>query len=408
MKEISKQNFLIFLILYASLILGFYFGENSSRGAYPDFNAHLRVMNELNFGFRHFFLNYADFNYSHSPIWIVFLSIINKLSNIDITRFIFLHISILIPILFYFNLKLKYNDLDKNKLFCFSLIIFISPYFRSLSIWPGDENLALVFFLGSIFYFFKYEKKLTKINLLLHIIFLASASYLRPNYCFFSVFFFFNLFFNKKKENLFFYILLNIILSLPAFYYIFFLNVIFFVGHIENLLQNILNSVVFTVTIIFFYYIPFSKINDIKLISKNNYKLIISIFISLFFIYFFNYTTPGGGGIFYHFSKFISDTELIFFIIFIISIIYLINFFQINILSNFILLLTLIFLDLDNWFYQETFDPLLIILFALLFKIRKFEDFFNILTYKKIRKVYLFLFIFLIINYSVTFKLINI
>ena len=49
----------IFLILYTSLLAGFYFGENSSGGAYPDFLMRMGLIDSFKNNFKETFLNYT-------------------------------------------------------------------------------------------------------------------------------------------------------------------------------------------------------------------------------------------------------------------------------------------------------------------------------------------------------------
>ena len=141
----STYSILIFILFYLSLFIGFLIGEDTAGGAKYDYNFHLEV--------RDFFLsdtlnalkNFLNANAFHSPIFYIFLKYLLAF-NETIGRFIFLNISILIPIIFYLSLK-KIVDLDKSIILLISCFFFISPYFRSTAIWPGDENLAILFFL---------------------------------------------------------------------------------------------------------------------------------------------------------------------------------------------------------------------------------------------------------------------
>ena len=118
-----------------------------------------------------------------------------------------------------------------------SSIILISPYFRSYAIWAGDINLALLFLLCSILFFFKLkkEKKIEKKNLyiVLHVVSLAISAYIRPIYSLISIYFFYKIIkrFGLSKETSL-YITTNILLSLPAFYYVYGLDIVFFENRI--------------------------------------------------------------------------------------------------------------------------------------------------------------------------------
>ena len=63
----KKKKILIFIIAYTSLIVGFYFNENSSGGALPDFNHHFEVVLAFQKNFLDSIYNYHIFQNDHSP-----------------------------------------------------------------------------------------------------------------------------------------------------------------------------------------------------------------------------------------------------------------------------------------------------------------------------------------------------
>ena len=143
-----------------------------------------------------------------------------------------MNVIILCQFFFYKCLKIyfKNNEISDKLLLVLSCIIFFSPSFRSNSIWPESAMLGLLFFIISIFYFLKFEKKNKIKYCLLNILFLSVASYIRPSYCLFAIFYFFEFFiiFYKKKDffkNVILIIIANFILAFPAFYYVFIMDV---------------------------------------------------------------------------------------------------------------------------------------------------------------------------------------
>tara|TARA_B100001250_G_scaffold407879_1_gene429386 strand:- start:855 stop:1295 length:441 start_codon:yes stop_codon:yes gene_type:complete len=120
-----------------------------------------------------------------------------------------------------------------------------------------------------------------------------------------------------------------------------------------------------------------------------------SIFLILFF-YFFKYEQVTGGGFFYNFSVNFIKSKTVFYLILLLSIILVNSNFELKIKKNIILFLTLFFLELDSYFYQESFDPLLIILFILMFELKIIQNFFNNLNYGKINLLFFYLFLFLV------------
>ena len=217
----------------------------------------------------------------------------------------------------------------------------------------------------------------------------------------FSIYFFLKFYYNIKfSKNLIYYILLNILLSLPAFYYIFILEVNFFgEAFLANGMGfvNQINQFAITISIIFFYSIPIILNNYKNYLDIKNYKIINLIF-SIIFIYlvitYFNYEERFfemvyGGGIFYKFSNLIFKSNYFFYLIVFISFnILVISVFKdtknIDKFLNFILLLVLIFLEPDGFYFHETYDPLLYIVFLLLINSQQFSQFVEKLNFKNL------------------------
>ncbi|MDC0044187.1 hypothetical protein OAJ03_04765, partial [Candidatus Pelagibacter sp.] len=63
-------------------------------------------------------------------------------------------------------------------------------------------------------------------------------------------------------------------------------------------------------------------------------------------------------------------------------------------IKNFILLSILLFFELDGHFYMETYDPLFLICFFLLFDIKIAHNFFNESVLRKINFLFLYLLLF--------------
>ncbi len=397
----KSSKFLVIIILsYSSLILGFLLNEDSAGGALYDYNFHL--------GVREFFLqdtfnalkNFADVKSYHSPIFYIFLKYL-LLPGDTFGRLIFLHISILIPIVFFLCLKkkLSYNHLTIFYLSCF---FFISPYFRSIAIWPGDENLALLFFLVSIYFYFSFIKSTNDrdkiIFIIFNVIFLAIASYFRPNYCFFSLFFFYEFVLKKFNFKFFlYYSFLSFVLALPALYYVFILNAYFFGDSFAKF--NLINSFTLTYTVLFFFIIPFILLKKDTLIK--NFKisfqnLLFCLILTLITFVFFNYDLEYGGGVLYSLQKKFFSGNFVISILFFISLFFSNHILEVNKIKNLILVLILLFLEIDTFFYMETFDPLFLLCFLLLFDLNILNNFFSKTSFKEINFLFGYLFLFYI------------
>ena len=404
----SRNISIIYLFLYISLLLGFYFNEDFALGYKSDYLNHRNFLFEKDF--LHSFLNFK-FSGLPSPTYLVLLSFLEKISFNEIfTRFIFLHFSLLIPFFLYLCLKIKYEFKANDIKILLPTIIFFSPYFRSAAIWLLSENISLIFLLISLYFFLKYEKtEKKKLSfIILNTLFLALAAYIRPNYSLFGIYFFIRYYFDLNiSYKLLFYIFINILLSFPAIYYIFVFNVDYASQFLFRQGQNVLldfnltgfvNQFSIVLTILFFYSIPFMLLNIRQNFQINNFKVenyVFSIIFLFLLIFYFDYNFPYGGGIFFKLSNLIFENNYLFYIFSLISLNAFILIFYSSIKSkdtifDLVLLLTLFLLEIDGVFYHETYDPLLYFIFFLLIKNKIYLNFIKKLTDKKFILLILF------------------
>ncbi len=400
----SRNIYIIYLLLYFSLLIGFYFNEDFGSGYKTDYFLDKKFVFLFKENILKTLLNFDKFTTSHSPIYYIFFVLLEKISFNEITsRLINLHLSLLIPFFFYLCLKLKYKFQIEDPKSLIPCLIFLSPYFRSSAIWVGSENLSLLFVVICFYFFLKYESNKEK-NLsyiLLNVFFLACASYFRPIYALFSIYFFLRFYLDLKFSNkLLYYILLNIFLSFPALYYIFILNVNFMLIHISQpiTVSRFVNQFSVCISIIWFYSIPFLLAN-----IKENFKLSIfkieNIFVSIIFtyllIFYFNYELTHGGGIFYKTSILFFGNNYLFYFFSLISLNLLLATFSLNLnfkdkISDFVLFFTLILFEPDIAFYHETYDPLLYFVFFLVIKNKFYLNFSEKFTKNKFILISLF------------------
>ena len=117
-KSSNQIGIILFLVLYCSLLIGFYFGENSSGGAYPDFMMRIEIINSFKNDFLNTLLNYDKFPERHSPIIHIIISGLNNL-GLDMTIIRFLHLNLL-PLLVLISYKcliLKFPNNNKSLIF---------------------------------------------------------------------------------------------------------------------------------------------------------------------------------------------------------------------------------------------------------------------------------------------------
>lgn len=381
----KKLIYLYIALLYFSIHIGFFFDEDFIGGAKADFITYKNWINLFLTDFNYYFFNYDELDERHSPIIIFYFTILNKLGiSEEIIRYVHINISFLIFFAFFQCLKLKYKKFNKSILILFASLVFFSPTLRALSIWPDSRIYGLFFFVLSIYYFLKFEENKKLLNAYLNIITLAIASYISPNFSVFSIFFFYKFFlyyqFNYKLLEI---IILNIFLAIPAFYYLFYLDIMFLFeggtpgdqtlqGKIPNRF-NFANKILLISTIIFFYLIPFliTGIVKIKKITFKDYLIASIILIPCVLL--FNYMpTYTGGGIFFHISYKILNTNIFLYLIFYLSLLIILKICTKNI-TNIVIISLLLLSNIQLTVYHKYYDPLLLILFLTIFDFKNFS-----------------------------------
>ena len=414
MEKTQKINFFI-IIIYSSLITGYFFGEDSIGGAYKDYAGLQYVAEKFNNNFILTLLNYDELGHRQSPIFFIFKSLVIDFGE-NFHRLFFLHLFLLIPLFFYKSLKLTYPKVDKYYLKIFSLILLLFPTIRSYSIWPDPHLLGVLFFTISIYFYLKFkfiEKKNHLKNSLLNTFFLALAAYCSPNFGVFVIFFLFDFFKKYKFSNkIFFILLLNFLLSIPFFYYLFVLDINFIFNDVgwdvgENFysLNNIFNKFIIIISIFFIYLLPLlvSKELDYKFTEISNSKIEISIYLIIFVIacYFFDFSnvyklTNSGGGVIYHLSNYIFNNNYLLFTICFFTYLYLIQTFKFD-RKNLILFTILILSNPQITIWQANFSPTIFFLIFLLFNSNFKKEFFKLRT---IYICYIYFFLYLVVSIS--------
>ena len=391
------------ILFYLSLLAGFFLNEDLNGGAKPDFYSYYKLINSFVYNFQDTLLNYESFNERHSPLMVMIISLFSKASfDLDIIRFINLHINLLSIYFFYQCLKIKFSDVNLNYLILISLIFFLSTTFRSLSIWPDSRVIGLLFIIISIKYFLEYQESKKFDFVLKNIFFLAISSYFSPNFSLFSIYFFFYYLLNIRNfKNILYIVIFNIILAFPAFYYVYILDVNFIqlgatpgsskVLISESVEFNISNKIICITSIIFFYVFP------VFIYTKNVYQkkiLTISLSIIFFIIYTvcilnFNYQVSfTGGGIFFLISNYVfKNNYLLYFICLIAFYFFFIKNFNLN---NLFIISILICSNPQLSIYHKYYDPLILVLMFTLFQFNIHKDFFNKLNVSLIYFIYLF------------------
>ncbi|MDA9629763.1 hypothetical protein N9S67_02060, partial [Candidatus Pelagibacter sp.] len=209
----KKINLGIIILLYLSLLIGFFLGEDTLGAASIDYyGTTIQVFKAFENNFANTFYNYTETGARHSPFFFIILYKLYYLFEGDlIFRLFFLHINLIIPYYFYKCLRIKFGNFSKLTIYLLP-IIFFSPTFRSYSVWPDSFSFGLVFFIISVYYFLKFSKKKNFKNVLLNIFFLSLSAYCSPNFAIFSLYFFYHfyLFFNNDFNKLIIIIIFNL------------------------------------------------------------------------------------------------------------------------------------------------------------------------------------------------------
>jgi len=398
----NTKNLLIFLILYVSLLLGFLLDENLNFGSYYDWiHVYVPPIQDFANNFYETLIGFEKYGQRHSPFYIIFLSLLLRLGlDLDTVRFLHMNGCIVFIFLFYHCLKLRFKDIDKFTLQLLSMFIFLSPTFRSLSIWPDSRLPGLIIFVLSIYFFLKFMKNnghkkvffafYSALSLIL-------SSYISPNFSLFAIFFYLFFFKYLSYRSFILLFLLSAILSIPMLYYIFILDVNFMIaGRTPGIEQtsiafsfNISNKILIISSILFFHLIPtIYFLTDSKQFLQFSKKKMISFII--FFavvIYFFNYQISfTGGGFFYQLSIYMFNNNIFFYCITFYTLFYI---YYISSLSktNLILLGILIISNIQNTIYHKYYEPLILIIVLLLFKNLNFKKFLS----SKINIIYLYM-----------------
>ena len=392
------------IILYFSLLIGFYYNENSTGGAYGDYYSHKEISKTFADNFLNTLLNFDKTHTRHSPVLLILFSFFEKFEISDyVIRLINLHICLFLPFIFYKCLKKKFINVNNNYLVLLSCLIFLSPTFRSTAIWPDSRAWGLIFICLSIYYFLIYNSTKKIKHCYLVILFYTVSSYISPNFSVYSIFFMLFFFKDFKINKNLELIILNLLLAFPALYYIFILdnNFMFAATAVPGgsnepfSINDISNKFLIISSIVIFYLIPFliSKSVKIPIQNLNAKKLIIILIlfcISMFFFdYKLNYT---GGGIFFKISNIFFGNNFVFLIIAVLSLI--LNFLIFSHSKNNYLIIFIIALSNPQiTIYHKYYDPFLLILFLTIFNLNLEKK--KLFSKKSISIFYLFSLFFL-------------
>ena len=400
MKNLSNSLILgkfSFLILSLSLLIGFYFNEISSgTGARGDFYSTWKYVLALK---DNLLVDPTQWTV-HVPLHYILLSKLHFLLNDRyLVRLFFCTISILVPFLFYLNLKVKFDTINKNILLLLASLIFLFPSFRHSAIWANNHITALIFFLLFTLFFLKWNKQKNhekiNLNIVLQIIFLTLAVYTRQYYVLIFLYLMI-IYLQKLKFTTFIKIsIIVLIFALPGFWLIY---------NYPELLKTTYtikyhNSFLITSSIISFYLIPIFfalMVNDRQLFTDKKKILFIAMIFSILIVGTllvipFDYNPKIGGGFLLKLSIILFNNNLLFYLSSVIGFILLI-YLSMEDKNNFILFLLFLFGFSGYWVFQKYFEPMFLFIFFLLLNSKIPAEFLK--NYKNLLYLYIYVFIY--------------
>lgn len=430
-----NYNFLLLSISVLAILsyfFGYYIDENSAGGGKGDFSTtwkNLQAFENVSFVEAIKLTASQDsniFQSSRIPGVYIFHKLFNPFTkNPNEFRLSVFLFSILIPISFYYAIKLKYKNVNPILILSLSTLIFLSPYFRTSGIWGNEENFGLLCLILSFIFFHLFNNELVQTKKILFLIFLGFFSSLCvyfdqklvfvPGVCFLMV-----LFSSSKLSYKIYLTILYILFSIPVLYLFYIWGGILPTADANT--RDILKGnfyfqhLLYSTSIIGFYFLPLMiLIKDFrdklksKIFKKENFLFHAFISIFIFYILFFYQIQNEivlGKGVFYKLSLVLfSDYALqkvFLVIVFLFLSLIILKLVKKN-YQNIFIILFLIFGSIIYWpVLQEYFDPLILILF---FTFLKSEI---ILEKRKIFFINMFFISFLIFSFIYYSKIINV
>ena len=376
---INQKYYLLFFLLYLTVLLGLYLDEDNLGGAMHDATYHFKISEEFNKNFYQTFLKYGGSDEGmgnrNSPVFWILLSFLNEYFSYDVIRFLNTLVIFAIAIIFYKTLLLKYKDIQRHILIILSSFIFLSPSLRTLAIWPYSLIWGLFFFTLSIYNYLKFENNLNFYKSVIILVNVIIAAYIYPAFSVFFIFFFYEIIKELKKTQIIGLLLVSGILAVPSIIYIitkdFFNSFEKAQGLNIPLSQslNLSNKILIISSIFLYFILPIINFKEVFYkIKKINFIKIIFLAIFCFVnIYYFNFPNDNwGGGFFHKVSNLFFNNNYLFFLSAFFSILIIYTIIEKR-FKNYLLLTILIVYNPQLTIYLKYFDPLIFIIFLSLF-----------------------------------------
>ena len=269
------------------------------------------------------------------------------------------------------------------------------PAFRSGAIWANDHITASFFFLVSLYYFVKWEKKRDIRLIYLQCFFLALAVYTRQYYA--TIFFYYFFVYYKNLNFKFFFFISSFVflLSLPGFFLVYYDPILLSTTFDSNLSNTILvSSSILSFYLLPFYFFKILKDKEKFFLKKEFYMMLIFSFIFIIILFnFYNYNYKTGGGFFIKLSYLIFNNAYFFLLTSISGILILLSLIRED-KSN-IILVTIMLLGFPAYMiFQKYFEPMFLFILFFLIKTNLINNFF--ISYKNLILYYCYILFYLL------------
>lgn len=408
MTKIQKIITIIFsLLIINSYFFGFFYQENSiGSGGYKG---------DLDWMWKNFqifknenllqAIKSSDFFGNRTPLLYIINIYLNPfISDIDNYRFSITIFSLLASYTLFLCIKEKYKNLNFEIILFLSLIILLSPFYRTSSFWGMETQYGIISSLISIYFFLKTNelKKISYRYIFLTIFFSSLTVYFDLKLVIIPLFIFLKILFSNLNNNIKLFSSLSfLLLAIPYFYLIFlWKGIVPEATQVSNPLQitHLVNSKFHMVNILFatnmlgFYLFPFLLLKknfykSIK-ITPNIFNLVLLLLFVSYLLYFISadlydfvdkipresggYKDFWGLGYSEKLGNILFDSRIFSIsfnvIIYLISVLIIILFINTNYINFFLILFFLILSIALFPLMQEYFDPYIYIISLLLTK----------------------------------------
>ena len=227
------------------------------------------------------------------------------INNIDTYRLSITIFSVLAPCILFLCIKERYKDLSFETTLLFSLILLLSPFYRTSSFWGMETQYGIISSLISILFLFKSDKleNSSYRNIFLSILFSSATVYFDQKLIIIPIYIFIKIIFsNLNKDKKIFTVVSYILFAIPYFLLIILWNGIVPIAtqqsnplqitHLSNSKFHTVN-ILFTTNILGFYLFPFLILKkniykNIKDIGNKFNRILILLFL-IYLLYFINF-----------------------------------------------------------------------------------------------------------------------